>query len=46
MSAEFLPVFLYMALLFGCSSNAQENNKPNIVLIYTDDLGYGDIRCT
>ncbi len=46
MSAEFLPVFLYMALLFGCSSNAQENNKPNIVLIYTDDLGYGDISCS
>jgi arylsulfatase A-like enzyme len=28
---------------FACSGQSQSNNKPNIVIIYTDDLGFGDI---
>jgi arylsulfatase A-like enzyme len=43
------PVFLIIGL-FGCSSKqkSSENkvvNQPNVVIIYIDDLGYGDVSC-
>jgi arylsulfatase A-like enzyme len=38
-------VLLFPVLVMGGSSVAQTNKKPNIILIYTDDLGYGDISC-
>ena len=34
------------ALLFACTSfaRAEESRKPNFIVIYTDNLGYGDIE--
>lgn len=37
-----LPFFLVLIHLSGCKPQ-EEAPPPNIVLIYTDDLGYGDI---
>ena len=39
MKAKFL--LLFFTFLFSCSSN--KNVQPNVVLIYLDDLGYGDV---
>lgn len=39
----FLLVFSVVWILHAESQSVK--NKPNIILIYTDDLGYGDVSC-
>ena len=37
---------LYLSLLLGVPmSSMAQNNQPNVLLIYVDDLGYGDLSC-
>lgn len=44
MKKELLISFTGLSLVANCFS--AKNDKPNIVLIYMDDLGYGDIAVT
>jgi arylsulfatase A len=37
-----MPV-LWLTLLSGCFSTAEESPKPNIIVIFTDDQGYEDV---
>lgn len=36
---------LSLSLLLGSSLTLTANDKPNIIVIYVDDMGYGDISC-
>jgi len=43
-------MLLMMVMLIGCSQTAKQsravvNERPNLVIIFTDDQGYGDLGC-
>ncbi len=38
-------VFLSLAALYASQARAAEADRPNLVIIFCDDLGYGDLAC-
>ena len=38
-----LIIMLLIIVSFGCNSVDKKSSNPNVVLIYLDDLGYGDV---
>jgi arylsulfatase A-like enzyme len=42
---RFLLLLFVLAACVTVHGQTTKNKKPNIILIYTDDLGYGDVSC-
>lgn len=41
-----LPIaILFAAIILACSASLAAQQLPNIIIIYSDDLGYGDLSC-
>lgn len=38
-------LFTSMSALALQTLSARENNKPNVIIIYADDIGFGDLQC-
>jgi len=47
MTSRFLTGMLIVLLLtLGSSASGEKNPKPNVIIIYLDDMGYGDLSLT
>lgn len=44
---KLFSLLIFLIVLIGCGSSREQSTdaKPNVLIILTDDLGYGDISC-
>lgn len=42
---NFLFSILTIPVISGCSTEKEKTTKPNVLIIYADDIGYGDLSC-
>ena len=45
MRIKFLFVYLLIAVVIGCASSTKKSEKPNVIVILTDDQGSIDLNC-
>ena len=43
--STYLVLFLLLIVIVGCKIDDSKVSKPNVVIIFIDDMGYGDISC-
>jgi arylsulfatase A len=40
-----IPVLMAILLVHVCTAQTTTSKRPNIIIVYIDDLGYGDVGC-